>query len=116
MTDPVSALEAHVEAFNDRDLAALMAGFTDDAAWITGTTTVRGSAELADLFEGALRGLLPTLTLDNVIASGDQAAAQLTETLTADGAEHTFAIAGFYRFRDGRISAAKIYREGSAEI
>ncbi|OXM72269.1 MULTISPECIES: nuclear transport factor 2 family protein [Amycolatopsis] len=116
MTDLLSALDTHVRAFNERDLAALLAGFTDDATWITGTTTVRGSAELADLFEGAMRGLLPTLTIDNVIASGDQAAAQLTETLTADGTEHTFAIAGFYRFRDGRIAAAKIYREGSAEI
>lgn len=42
MTDAVTALEAHVRAFNERDLDALLAGFTGDATWITGTTTIRG--------------------------------------------------------------------------
>lgn len=116
MTDPVTALEAHVAAFNDRDLDALLAGFTDDATWITGTTTARGRAELASLFGEAMGALLPTLTIDNVIGHGDQAAAQLTETLTANGTDRTYAIAGFYRFRGGLISSAKIYREGSAEV
>jgi hypothetical protein len=32
-------IKGHVEAFNARDLEALMAGFADDAVWITGKTT-----------------------------------------------------------------------------
>ncbi|MDT8915710.1 nuclear transport factor 2 family protein [Amycolatopsis sp. PS_44_ISF1] len=110
------ALRRHVAAFNDRDLDALLAGFTEDAAWVTGTTVVRGIVELTTLFADAMTQLLPTLTIQHVLTDGDRVAAQLTETLTHDGEEHTFAIAGFYRFRDGHIASAKIYREGSAEL
>ncbi|HWD04458.1 MAG TPA: nuclear transport factor 2 family protein [Amycolatopsis sp.] len=109
-------LRRHVAAFNDRDVEALLAGFTDDAVWITGTTVARGRAELRDLFEGAVRQLLPTLTIESVVAGGAMVAAELTERLTHDGEHRTFAIAGFYRLRDGRIAAAKIFREGRAEL
>lgn len=109
-------LRRHVAAFNNRDLDALLAGFTDDAVWITGTTVARGRAELADLFESAMTRLLPTLTVDEILIDGDRVAAQLTERLTHAGDEHTFPIAGFYHLRNGRIASAKIYREGSAEL
>ncbi len=109
-------IKAHVEAFNARHLDALMAGFTDDAVWITGTTTVRGRAELVGLFAGAMKGLLPALTIQNLITSEGQAAAQLTEVYTAGGTERTDHIAGFYLIKEGRIASAKIYREGSANV
>jgi hypothetical protein len=109
-----AALRRHVDAFNARDLGGLMAGFTPDALWVTGATTVRGHGELTELFAGAMTGLLPTLTIRELLADGDRAACQLTETLTAAGEERTFFIAGFYRLRDGLIASAKIYREGSA--
>jgi uncharacterized protein len=66
-------IKAHVDAFNARDLEALMAG-------------------------------------------DGQAAAQLTEVFTFEGVERTDHIAGFYVVRQGRITAAKIYREGSADV
>jgi hypothetical protein len=106
----------HVSAFNDRDLDALMAGFTHDAVWITGTTVVRGRGELTELFASAMSQLLPTLSIQSLITHDDLAACQLTETLTAAGRRQTFSIAGFYEIRDGLIASAKIYREGSAEI
>ncbi|QRP44576.1 nuclear transport factor 2 family protein [Amycolatopsis sp. FDAARGOS 1241] len=109
-------LRRHVAAFNDRDVEALLAGFTDDAGWITGTTVARGRAGLRELFESAVTRLLPTLTIDTVVADGDVVAAELTERLTHEGEDRTFAIAAFYRLRDGRIASAKIYREGSAEL
>ncbi|MGW4489062.1 nuclear transport factor 2 family protein [Amycolatopsis sp. NPDC004368] len=109
-------LRRHVAAFNTRDLDALLAGFTDDAVWITGTTVARGRAELTELFSGAMTRLLPTLTIDAVLTDGDRVAAQLTERLTHGGEERAFPIAGFYDLRDGRIASAKIYREGSAEL
>ncbi|GAA3163116.1 hypothetical protein GCM10010466_62570 [Planomonospora alba] len=75
-----------------------------------------GRGELTELFAAAMTGLLPTLTIQNLLAEDDRAACQMTETLTVDGQERTFFIAGFYRLRGGRIASAKIYREGSAEI
>ena len=107
-------IKGHVKAFNARDPGALMAGFADDAVWITGKTTARGRAEFADLFAGAMKGLLPTLAIQNLIAGEGQAAAQLVEVFTFEGAERTDHIAGFYVIKQGRIAAAKIYREGSA--
>ncbi|GIH18614.1 nuclear transport factor 2 family protein [Rugosimonospora africana] len=118
MTEPdaAAALSKHVAAFNSRDLDALMAGFTEDASWVTGTSVARGHDELTELFAGAMAGLLPTLSIENLLADGDRAACQLTETLTFEGEERMYSIAGFYRLRDGRIASAKIYREGSAEL
>lgn len=111
-----AALRDHVSAFNARDLDGLMAGFTDDAVWISGTTVVRGRAELAEFFGKAMEALMATLSISSLLAERDRAACQLTETLNVDGVERSYAIAGFYELRDGRISSAKIYREGSAEV
>ena len=116
MTDAAAAVRRHVAAFNARDLGALMAGFTQDAVWVTGTTVVRGHGELSGLFADAMAGLLPTLTIGNLLAEGDRVACELTETLTAADGQRTFRIAGFYQLRGGKIASAKIYREGSAEI
>ena len=56
--DVAAAIGEHVRAFNDRDIDALMSGSTDDACWITGSSVARGRAEL---FTGAMTGLLPAL-------------------------------------------------------
>lgn len=106
----------HVAAFNARDVEGLMAGFTEDAVWVTGTTVVRGRAELTGFFASAMEGLLPSLAVETLLAADDRVACELTETLTTAGEERTFSIAGFYELRDGLISAAKIYREGSADV
>jgi hypothetical protein len=118
VTDPDAAavVRTHVDAFNARDLDALMDGFTGDALWITGTSVARGRDELTELFAGAMEGLLPTLTIQDLLAEGDRAACQMVERLTVAGEERTFPIAAFYQLRDGRIASAKVYREGSAEI
>jgi hypothetical protein len=110
-----AVLREHVRAFNERDVGALMAGFTDDAVWVTGTTVVSGRTDLTEFFAAAMAGLAPTLAVRNLVAVADRAACELVETLTSAGEPRTFHIAGFYRLRDGRIAAAKIYREGSAE-
>lgn len=110
------AIAEHVRAFNERDLDALMAGFTDDAVWVTGVSRITGRPALTEFFAAAMTGLLPTLTIVDIIAGADRAACELVETLNSGGERHTFHIAGFYRLRDGRIAAAKIYREGSAQL
>jgi hypothetical protein len=109
-------LRDHVEAFNSRNLSALLAGFTDDAVWVTGRSTACGRAELTELFAGAIAGLLPTLTIQKVIAGERQAAAELVEEFSYEGVARVDHIAGFYVFRDGLIASAKIYREGSADL
>ena len=109
-------IRAHVEAFNRRDLTALMAGFAGDAVWTTGTTTVRGRARLAEFCAEAMTGLLPTLTVQSLITVRGRAAAHMTEELTVDGARRVDFITGFYVVRDGLIVSAKIYREGSAVV
>ncbi|MGC9667194.1 nuclear transport factor 2 family protein [Planosporangium sp. 12N6] len=114
--DAADVVRRHVEAFNARDLDGLMAGFTENALWVTGTSVARGHSELVELFAGAMEGLLPTLAIRNLLAESDRAACEMTERLTWDGEERTFSIAGFYQVRDGRIASAKIYREGNAEI
>lgn len=118
MTDhqTAAAVRAHVEAFNDGDLEKLLAGFTEDALWITGQTVVRGQAELSSLFSGAIDGLRPHLAVENLIAEDSRAACQMTETLLVEHEQRSYPIAAFFRLRDGLIASAKVYREGSAEV
>jgi uncharacterized protein (TIGR02246 family) len=106
----------HVDAFNAHDLAGLLACFTNDATWVTGTSRFRGRSELERLFGGAFRALAPTLTIENMLVEGDRVACELREDYTVDGVARTDRIAGFYRVESGRIAAAKIYREGSADV
>jgi ketosteroid isomerase-like protein len=77
--------DRHLDAFNRQDLDGLLAGFTDDAVWITGTDSFRGRDELTELFRGAF-AVAPVLRAVSVLVDG------------------------------GRIAAAKIYREGSADL
>jgi uncharacterized protein len=112
--DATAVVRRHLDAFNAGDLDALMAGFTDDAVWITGTTAVRGRADLTAFFSAAISELAPALTVQDLFADGDRAACQMNETLTVRGEARTVSIAAFYQLRDGRIASAKVYREGSA--
>jgi uncharacterized protein len=114
--DVAAAIGDHVRAFNNRDIDALMNDFTDDACWITGATIARGHADRRELFTSAMTGLLPALTIQDLLVSTDRAACQLIERLNVGGKEKVCFIAGFYQFRGGRIASAKIYREGSAEV
>jgi hypothetical protein len=114
--DPAGAVRRHLRAFNERDVEALIAGLTEDAVWITGGAVVTGHAELTEFFAGALTALAPTLHVRTLVAGGDHVVCELVETLTAAGRAHTFHMAAFYRLRGSRIAAAKIYREGSAEL
>lgn len=105
-------VRAHVRAFNDRDLDALLRTLADDAVWTTGRTTVRGRAELATFFAGAFAGLEASLEIRTLLSDGRAAAAELTETF---GGARAVPIAGFYELAGGRIARARIYREGSAD-
>jgi uncharacterized protein len=111
-----AAVREHIAAFNDGDLARLLAGFAADALWITGRTVVRGRDELSAFFGAAIDGLRPRLAVQNLVAEGCRAACQMTETLVFRQEQRSSAIAAFFRLREGLIVSAKVYREGSAEV
>ena len=116
MRDAETAVRAHLRAFNEGDLAALISGFAPGALWRTGGSVARGSAELTELFAGAITALRPTLTVRTLVADGDRVACELTERMTTASGERTDPIAGFYELSGGLITAARIYRAGSAEV
>ena len=92
-----------------------MGCFSDDATWVTGTDRFCGAA-LRELFASALTGLQPRLQIESILVDGSRVACELREDLIVKGVERTDHIAGFYRVVSGLITAAKIYREGSADV
>lgn len=114
--DPAAVVTRHIDAFNAHDLDALMACFSADASWVTGSDRFQGAAALRTLFAGAFDALSPRLTLLSLVVQGDRVACELREDYSAEGVDRADHIAGFFRVEAGRISAAKIYREGSADI
>lgn len=116
MTAQAEVVQRHVEAFNARDLEALLACFREDATWVTGTDSICGMAGLRELFAAAFDQLSPRLTVLSLVAESEQVACELREDFEVDGMPRSDHIAGFYRVLDGRIAEAKIYREGSARV
>jgi heme-degrading monooxygenase HmoA len=116
VADPAQIVANHIVAFNAKDLDRLLACFSADATWATGSDHFRGTVELAHLFANAFSDLTPELSILTMVVDGDQVACELSEHLKIDGIERVDQIAGFYRVQSGRITAAKIYREGSAAV
>lgn len=114
--DAAEVVRRHIEAFNARDLDVLLAGFRDDATWVTGTSRFRGIDALENLFANAFGGLSPTLHLLSLVAEDGRVAWELREDYATGGVRRTDHIAAFYRLEDGLIAAAKVYREGSADV
>jgi hypothetical protein len=110
------AVEEHLAAFNAHDSDRLLAGFSDDAIWATGRDVMRGRAALADLFDGSLWDLLPQLSVVSLVAGEQTVAAELREQITVAGGRQNFRIAVFFTVLDGLIVAAKVYREGVADL
>ncbi len=114
--DPRNLVAAHLDAFNRRDRSGLLAGLAPDARWRTGTSTVTGREELAELFDDGLWAMRPFLEVQVMVRDGGTVAARLREELTIDGTRQSFPIAAFYEVRDGLIRDVTIYREGSADL
>jgi uncharacterized protein len=113
--DPAAVVTRHIDAFNAHDLDALMACFSPEATWVTGADHFKGATALRALFADAFEELSPQLHLRNLLVQGDQVACELCEN-SVEGLERADHIAGFYRVEAGQITAAKIYREGSADV
>lgn len=114
--DPRAVVARHLIAFNAHDTEGLLLTLAADAVWNTGQDTIRGHQALAELFDPGLWELKPSLTVRSILAEGDVVAAELEEELTIDAQVRRFVIAGLFYVRQGKIQAAKIFREGSADI
>ena len=95
MSEPRDAVVEHVAAFNAHDSARVLAGLASDAIWITGKDTAVGRPALAELFDDWLWSLDPHLDLVRIIANGAEAATELRESITVDGAPREYSIAAF---------------------
>ena len=109
----LDVVRAHVDAFNAGDVDALMAGFADDAIFVTGDHVVVGARGLRAMFSDALANLSPRMQLRASVVQHGVVACELTESLTVEGAQFDFALAAFYTVRRGQIVRVKVYREGS---
>jgi uncharacterized protein len=121
MTEPgpasaVAVVREHVDAFNAHSTERLLAGFAPDAVWVTGTDVTHGRDGLADLFDDWLWGLRPSLAVITLVAADRHVAAELVEELTVDDERRAMNIAVFFVVDQGRITSAKVYREGSADV
>lgn len=114
MSEAEAIVAEHVHAFNAGDAARLLAGFTDDATWVTGDYAVP-PGELRDFFETAMRSLTPQLQVTRVIDGGNAVVAELTESWTHGDVPKTAALIAVFDLSETKIRRAKIYREGSAD-
>ena len=108
----LDVVRAHVDAFNAGDVDALMAGFTDDAVFVTGDHMVIGARGLRAMFSDALANLSPSMELRATVVQHGVVACELSESLTVEGTEFRFSLAAFYTVQRGQIARVKVYREG----
>ena len=111
-----AALE-HVAAFNAWDTARVLAGFADDAVWVTGQDRFVGRTALAGLFDDGLWSATPRLEVKTLLVDGDAAALEVVETLVTGGETQVCAVAAFLEVGpDGLIRRGTVYREGNADF
>jgi ketosteroid isomerase-like protein len=113
------------QAFNDRDLDALLASFTDDAEWrlIGGFadligTEFRGHEGLRRLFNEWVVNLGLQGKMEAVLETDDRVVVMLRMTGAggASGVPTTIRPGNVYFFHDGKISAVDSYYEASEAL
>lgn len=114
MSKATELVHQHIEAFNKQDVESLLTDCTPAATWVTGDYSVP-EGELREFFTGAMASVTPQLTLHRVIDGGDVVAAEMNEVWTHEGQDKNQALISVFDLSEGKISKAKIYREGSAD-
>lgn len=107
-SSPVSVVQRQLEAYNARDLEALLAIYADDAQLLEfpDTLVAQGRAALRDRF--AMRFREPNLhaTLRHRIVAGDRVIDHESVTRTFPEGPGTLELTMIYEVRDGRIARA----------
>jgi hypothetical protein len=121
-TDPKSVVVRYVEAARDGMSAVIRDSFAPDATWeypgdLPLSGTYQGVDEIVDTFlGGAARLMAPgtrvTIELVNVIADGDQVAAEWTSRATSsNGVAYHNRNVGIFTVRDGTIVSVREYTD-----
>lgn len=108
-----ATVDAHLEAFNARDLERTVALFAEDAVFAAGDQLVIGRRSLRMLFGDAYaQPVEVTLELRRAVVEGDTAACELAEHLRLPGGTAVeLAVAAFYTVRGGRLVRMRVYRD-----
>jgi ketosteroid isomerase-like protein len=118
----VGLIRSMYEAFNDRDLDALMANFTEDVEWrlIGGFadlmgTDFRGRDGVRRFYDDWIDNLGGRGEVERVLEVGDRVAVIATVRTAgrASGAPAELRFGQLFSFRDGLISAVDLYYEAS---
>lgn len=114
MDEVIAAVEAHVAAFNAKDVDAVVEGFADDAVFTAGEDLLVGRRALRAFFTDAFGAHVEArLELRRALVQGETAACELVETLASQGHALTFELAAFYTVREGRLARVRVYRDHS---
>ncbi len=114
MRQPPELVQRHINAFNNQDVDALLADFAPSAIWVTGDYMVP-EGQLREFFTSAMESLTPQLTLRRVVDGGSVVAIEMTEEWTHDATAKTADLIAVFDFDAGKITRARIYREGTAD-
>ena len=121
-TDPKSVVVRYIEAARDGMSAVIRDSFAPDATWeypgdLPLSGTYRGVDAIVDTFLGGAGELMApgtrvTIELVNVIADGDQVAAEWTSRATGrNGTPYDNRNVGLFTVRDGKIVSVREYTD-----
>ena len=114
MSAVLDVVEAHLAAYNDRDVERLVEGFAEDAVFATSEHLVVGRRGVrgffTDAFDGPGRG---ALELRRAVVQGDSAACELLQHLSLGDDTADLDIAAFYTVREGLLARVRVYRDGN---
>lgn len=115
MSDPRTAVEAHVAALNHGDLQDVLDTFTTDAVFTSDGGTVRGRAELAGLFDSVVGDRRPMTILRAASRDGDASLrCRLTRRFTVTdergrvAAAHDVEFSAVFTVTGGAISRVEV--------
>jgi uncharacterized protein len=121
-TDPKSVVVRYIEAARDGMSAVIRDSFAPDAIWeypgdLPLSGTYQGVEEIVGTFLGGAAELMApgtrvTIELVNVIAGGDQVAAEWTSRATSrNGTTYHNRNVGIFTVRDGKIVSIREYTD-----
>lgn len=115
MSDPHTAVEAHVAALNHGDLQDVLNTFATDAVFTSDGGTVRGRVQLAGLFDSVVGDHRPTTILRASSREGDASLrCRLTRRFTVVdeqgriAATHDVDFSAVFTVADGEISRVEV--------
>lgn len=116
MANDIQTIEAFVEAFNSKDIDAIMAFFTEDAIY---HNMPMGPAQGTDAVRNIIAMFLaPAETLDweilNIAQTGDTVLTERDDRFMIGGKDVALPVMGAFDMKDGKIAAWRDYFDMAA--